>query len=227
MIPPRKFQLDEVAALSVSLRMRPPSVPVRLWRWRWETFGLVTVIGGFYLSARALGVLQTGLLILAAAALAFAFRPVREWLINRYWCVLTPHRFRHGCEQSGLLNFRGRIPAVLWTTPMPFGERMYVWCPAGITVDSLIAAHNTLAAACWARDVQTSTTSSRWSQLATVDVIRNSRPATPADLEPTYDDPFPPSTATGPLYGGGSHATDRADRHADWHRAEEEPGLRP
>jgi hypothetical protein len=89
----------------------------------------------------------------------------------RVWCVITAHRLRCGLVQARIQTRRGRLPIILSTTPTPFGERVRLWCPAGITAETLKSARNTLRAACWAADVRVTRDNER-SQRVTVDVIR-------------------------------------------------------
>lgn len=74
---------------------------------------------------------------------------------------------------------RGKLPVVLYTVPTGQGERVQVWCRAGITAADLFAARHVLAAACWAARVQV-IPSLRHSHLVTLEVMRNHYPERPA-----------------------------------------------
>jgi hypothetical protein len=144
------------------------------WRWRYElALALGLAIGGGAL-ALTLGI---GWLIAAGATLAlgtgglWAWPPGREFLVMRAWCVITAHRVRTGCMHAWIQSRDGRLPTVLRTTAEPFGERVRLWCPPGVTAADLEAARDVLSAACWARDVQV-TRSNRHAHLVTLDVIR-------------------------------------------------------
>jgi hypothetical protein len=65
----------------------------------------------------------------------------------------------------------GRLPAVLYTTPTASGERVMLWCRAGITARKLIAARDALRAACWASDVRV-LVNDRRSHIVVLEVIR-------------------------------------------------------
>jgi hypothetical protein len=62
---------------------------------------------------------------------------------------------------------------ILLTTREPFGERVYLWCRAGITAGDLSASRELLAAACWADDVLV-WRGDRYAHLVCLDVIRRS-----------------------------------------------------
>ena len=92
---------------------------------------------------------------IAAIGLAarLAWPASRRRLIARAWCVITPYRVRAGCRHAGVQTPDGRRPGILYTTRAAFGERVALWCRAGITAGDLQAARDVLRAACWARVV--------------------------------------------------------------------------
>jgi hypothetical protein len=59
----------------------------------------------------------------------------------------------------------------LLTTPRPYGERAYIWCPAGISLEDFEEARDLLCSACWASDIKVMS-SSRYSHIVVLDVIR-------------------------------------------------------
>ena len=73
---------------------------------------------------------------------------------------------------AGLDPDQGRpAPAVLYTVPTDFGERVWLWCRAGITAGDLEAARDILRAACWASDVRV-VVNDRRSHIVVLEVIR-------------------------------------------------------
>jgi hypothetical protein len=145
-------------------------LPALIWRWRYEL-----------VLAAALGAVLTALVwalgpewgTITASVMAGACSP--PWprpFAARVWCVITAHRLRCGFVQARIQSRRGRLPVILSTTPAPFGERVRLWCPAGITAEAIKAARTTLRAACWAADVRVTRDRSQC-QRVTVDVIRN------------------------------------------------------
>ena len=60
---------------------------------------------------------------------------------------------------------------VLYTVPADFGERVWLWCGAGIVAADLEAARDILRAACWASDVRV-VVNDRHSHIVVLEVIR-------------------------------------------------------
>ena len=185
----------EAAVSSVSRA----GLPGRLWHRRYE----LALMAGLPLAALAIGyTLGLGWLIaMAATALAvmgavLAWRPARRWLIARAWCVITPHRVRTGCVHAWVQTRDGRLPIVLYTAPADFGERVMLWCRAGITAGDFEGARDILRAACWASDVRV-VVNDRRSHIVVLEVIRR-RPAG----RPDEGDPVTP---------GWPYLTDRAE----------------
>ena len=152
-----------------------PNLIARLWHWRYE---LVLTVGGL------LGVVTIGytlgldwLIAVAAATMAIlitamAWPPSRQRIIARAWCVITPHRVRTGCMHAWVQTRDGRLPVVLYTVPATFGERVWLWCRAGLTAGDLQAARDILRAACWASDIRV-IVNDRRSHIVVLEVIRH------------------------------------------------------
>ena len=102
-------------------------------------------------------------------------------MIARAWCVITPHRIRTGCRHAWVQTRDGRLPVILYTTPAAFGERVTLWCRAGITHGDLEGARDILRAACWASDVRV-VASARYAHVVVLEVIRH-RPAAPPNVD--------------------------------------------
>jgi hypothetical protein len=116
---------------------------------------------------------------MAILAAALIWPPSRQRIIARAWCVITPHRVRTGCAHAWIQTRDGRLPVVLYTVPAHFGERVWLWCRAGITARDLEAARNVLRSACWASDVRV-VVNDRRSHIVVLEVIRRSSPESPA-----------------------------------------------
>jgi hypothetical protein len=95
----------------------------------------------------------------------------RYWLAAHARCIVTAHRIRTGCAQSWIQTRYGKLPIILLTTPRPYGERAYIWCPAGISVEDFEQARDLLRSACWASEIQIMS-STRYSHIVVLDVIR-------------------------------------------------------
>ncbi len=141
------------------------------WRWRTELLvlgGLLAVLA--WLSGQVT-IGWAAVVLAAAIGIAFAVPHSRRFIIGRFWCVLARHRFQRLCWEARLHTRAGRLPVVIWTRPTKVGERLTVWCRAGIAAEDFTARTGELAAACYARDVRV-TRNTRWSQLVTIDIIR-------------------------------------------------------
>ena len=190
-----------------------PGLLARLWHWRYEAgllsgLAAVALASGYALGAVWLiALMATGLGLLAAS---LSWAPTRQRLIARAWCVITPHRVRTGCAHAWVQSRDGRLPVVLYTTRADFGERVTLWCRAGITAGDLLAARDILRSACWASDVRV-VASARYPHIVVLEVIRRGSAGRPGTLtegwpyldrgEPDADDAEEPA-----LYSGlGDH----------------------
>jgi hypothetical protein len=158
-----------------------PGIRELFRNWRYElglSAGLaaVALASGYALGAVWLIALAaTGLVVLAAG---LAWPPSRRRLIARAWCMLTPHRIRAGCRHAWVQTRDGTLPVILYTMTTAFGERVTMWCPAGITYGDLEAARGALRAACWAADVRV-VASPRYPRVVVLEVIRHRAAAPP------------------------------------------------
>jgi hypothetical protein len=177
MTPVRSRQRSEArlrADLAEILTPEPRThLPMLLWRWRYELAVMAAVTAAIVTLVWALGA-EWGLIATSIMA-GLCSPPWPGPVAARVWCVITAHRLRSGFVQARIQTRRGRLPVILSTTPAPFGERVRIWCPAGVTGEAIKSARDTLRAACWAADIRV-TRDHDQSQRVTVDVIRN-RPA--------------------------------------------------
>ena len=146
-----------------------------LWWWRYELGIAAGLPAALILLIRALGAGPTAAGMLATIGVCCFCPPARHAVATAGWRITTPHRLRAGFVQARIHSRHGRLPTVLRTSRQPFGERVRLWCPAGITAADLRSARDMLAAACWAADVQVSG-DARHTHLVTLDVIRCGRP---------------------------------------------------
>lgn len=177
--PRRPNDPSVMSSLETALRgVRRPGPLEFCWHWRWE-FGILTLTAGLAATVAA----NLGLIWLAAiagaglAALGALLRwpPARDRIVARIWCIVTPHRIRTGCVNAWVQSRSGRLPFVLYTVPTEYGQRVQLWCRAGITAADLFAARHVLAAACWAAEVRV-IPSVRHAHLVALEVIRNPTP---------------------------------------------------
>jgi hypothetical protein len=186
-----------VASLETAVRrVRRPGPIGLLWNWRIEIAIVAAVTGVSIAIAGSVGL--TGLAAVSGAGLAvgialLCWPPARSRIVARAWCVITPHRVRAGCVNAWVQTRSGRLPIIWSTTPTDYGERLRLWCPAGITAADLAGASEVLAAACWAAEVRVAA-DARHAHLVTLAVIRNNHPE-----------------RTGPTHRGWPHPRRAAD----------------
>jgi hypothetical protein len=152
-------------------RRAVPNPAVVLWRWRYELVLLAVAtalsVAVWVTGAVVPAVVTAGLTVAAVAAWPAA----RQLVAGRFWCVVTPHRVRTACAEAWLQNRSGKLPMVMWTSADRYGERVVLWCRAGMTAEDLVAQRATLATACWAEDVDVRRDAHR-PHLVTLEVIR-------------------------------------------------------
>jgi len=149
----------------------PPNPLVATWRWRYEIAlltGLAAVLAVGIISA---GIFPTIAVVTVITLAVLGLPPTRQFVLNRAWCIITPHRVRVGCTEAMIYSSRGKIPIIVWTVHQPFGERVLLWCRAGTSVDDFVTNRAILTAACWAQDVAV-LPDVRRPHLVTLDVIR-------------------------------------------------------
>jgi hypothetical protein len=142
-----------------------------LWRWRTELLVLFGLLEALQWLSGQITIRWAAVVLAAAIGITFAVPWSRRFITRRFWCVLARHRFHHLCWEARLHTRAGRLPVVLWTRPTKVGERLTVWCRAGISADDFIANSGELAAACYAREARV-TRNTAWSQIVTVNIIR-------------------------------------------------------
>jgi hypothetical protein len=162
----------------VVTRRRRASLLGLAWAWRKE---FVLAAG---IALLVLAVLRTSGIVWAIAGLSAAIgalSPPWSAQLRAFGCLLiTPHRLRAGLFHARIQNRNGARPLIVGITSEPFGERVRLRCPAGVSAEDLYAVRDILRAACWAADVRIARDMQR-SHLVTVDVIRRPGAVEPAD----------------------------------------------
>jgi hypothetical protein len=184
---------DEYDPAVHRLTRRPRHLPwptTVIWRWRWELAGASSV--SLLLSALWLATGAWLLVVLPITISGLALFPrCRALLSNRVRGAVVQHRVRTGCAKFALHGRRGELPAILWTRVTPFGERLYVQCPPGLTLADFRSESRRLARACRSRSVRVRP-HPRLVQVLVLDVVRRGpdAPTKPYDGE---DDLFRPA----------------------------------
>ena len=141
------------------------------WRWRTELLVLGVLLAAFTWLSGQITIRWAPVVLAAALAIILVIPVSRRFTVRRFWCVLARHRFHRLCWEARLHTRAGRLPVVLWTRPTKVGERLTIWCRAGICADDFAQQCGELAAACYAREARV-TRSTSWSQIVTIDIIR-------------------------------------------------------
>lgn len=128
-----------------------------VWAWNWCT----ARVGPHETTAGALG------LVLVVAGVG----PVRRVVVAVLWCSVTHHRLHVGLVEVRATTRAGRLPLFLSVVPAPFGERVRLWCRAGVSAEDIEDESDRLRAALWCRDVRV-IRDPRRSALVTVEVVR-------------------------------------------------------
>jgi len=171
------------------------NVIVAAWRWRYELAAAAALAAPWIaLDTAAAAALTAGLA--AALGITASVSRGRRLLAARLWCIVTPHRIRSACAHAWIHSRYGKLPVILMTRSRPFGERVYLWCRAGISAADFSSARELLTAACMAKGVQVSR-HSRYAHLVALDVIRRDPPAEWTG-QPWYDTGPPDGTLTIP-----------------------------
>ena len=173
----RQSQTATVAALEQLLAVAgKPNAFLILWRWRYE-FSLV--VGTSLLAmgtVQRVGVHAVLVLIVPtvlAILVALLMSPGLRRLARAHaWRIITPHRIRVACRQARITGRNRKLPIILFTRRKHFGERVLIWCRAGIALPDFTNAQELLVTACWAADVQIKV-HPRYGHLVTLDVVRN------------------------------------------------------
>lgn len=224
-----RAELYPLENLMVTVQQSPAGLA---WRWRTELAVFTVLIAAlvalsFISPVSWLAVHVTGLvritswpvwvsyLVWGAAELAvmagvlLGIPVTRRFIVARFWCVLSRHRFQRLCWEARLHTRKGRLPVVLWVTPTKVGERLFVWCRAGISAEDFTQHTGEFRAACYARDARV-TRNRRWSQLVTIDIIRRDTLAAThqvssplADLASTRQQVAPAALASRPAWPDG------------------------
>jgi hypothetical protein len=168
---------------------------VAAWRWRYE-LATATALAAPWITLPAVPAAGLTAGLAAALVLTATFPQGRRLLAARLWCIVTPHRIRSACAHAWIQSRYGKLPVILLTRSQPLGERVYLWCRAGISAADFSPARELLTAACMATDLQVSR-HSRYAHLVALDVIRREPPAEWTG-HPWYDTGTPDGTLTIP-----------------------------
>jgi hypothetical protein len=141
------------------------------WRWRTELLVLGGLLAALAWLSGQITIRWAAVVLAAAIGIILGVPHSRRFTVRRFWCVLARHRFHRLCWEARLHTRAGRLPVVLRARPTRVGERLTVWCRAGLSAEDFAQHSGELAAACYAREARV-TPNTAWSQLVTIDIIR-------------------------------------------------------
>ena len=143
------------------------------WAWRHaaELVVLVLLVSAWNWSADRIGPHETMAGALGLVLVVAGVGPVRRVVLAVVWCSVTHHRLHVGLVEVRATTRDGRLPLFLSVAPAPFGERVRLWCRAGISAEDIEDEADRLRAALWCQDVRV-IRDRRRSALVTVEVVR-------------------------------------------------------
>lgn len=147
------------APLGAVFRYLPEISAVLGLLWMWTALG------------DRLGDWLAAVVLVATAGLLVWWPTSRRLLAALLGCTVTRHPLRTAVAELRLASRAGRLPLMLWLAPTPVGERVRLWCRAGVSAEDIADEAERLRAACFARDVRV-TRDRRWSSLVVVEVVR-------------------------------------------------------
>jgi hypothetical protein len=124
--------------------------------------------------------------------------PVRRFLRNRMWCVITRHRVRACLVETRTLNYSGNLPFVIGCFSTKTGQVVWLWMRPGLSIEKLENQTETLASACWARSAL---------------IARSQRNAALVRIDIDRRDPLAKKTITSPLLHDTSGLPEAAVAH--------------
>ena len=140
-------------------RHLPELLALAVLAWLWSTM------------AGAVGRGWTAVVFVAVVVVLVVLPWSRRVLLVVLGCLVTQTRLRTGLIELRLTTHSGRLPFVLWLAPTPVGERVWLWCRAGVSPEEIADETDGLRSACFAREVRV-TRDRRWSSLVVLDVVR-------------------------------------------------------
>ncbi|MEV0283955.1 hypothetical protein AB0H36_07505 [Kribbella sp. NPDC050820] len=182
------------------------STPVKfllaVWRWRWELFVLASIAYITIAHGEAItGYFQSNplwldaLLIIVLCGWIVTDNPLRRFVLNRIWCVITRHRLRACLVEMRTLNYSGNLPFIFGCLSTKTGQIVWLWMRPGLSMEDLDNKAETIASACWARSAV---------------IARSKRNAAVVRIEINRRDPLSKTHITSPLLNDTSDMPEAA-----------------
>ncbi|MBO0883119.1 MAG: hypothetical protein J2P17_22845, partial [Mycobacterium sp.] len=123
-----------------------------IWWWTPEIALAIGLGYGWTALADATN-LVVHLIVVAAIAAPFVWRPVRRVAWSLVRCLFVRHRLRVCFAQFIIANKSGSLPFILWAVPTPVGERVWIYLRPGLSLTYLQQNAEKIAVACSAASV--------------------------------------------------------------------------
>jgi hypothetical protein len=142
-----------------------------VWRHAAELLVLGLLVWGWNWSSDRIGPHETMAAAVGLVLVVAAVGPVRRVVLAVVWCSVSHHRLHAGLVEVRATTRDGRLPLFLSVVPAPFGERVRLWCRAGISAEDIEDESDRLRAALWCQDVRV-IRDRRRAHRVTVEVVR-------------------------------------------------------
>lgn len=124
-----------------------------LWWWSTEVLLAVVLLTGWVQLANHTSTLVTLVVVAVIVGVPAGIPKLRRLVIAWSWCLIVRHRLRVCFAQFIIANQSGSLPLILWATPTPVGERVWVYLRPGLSAKDLEGRLDKIAVTCHASTV--------------------------------------------------------------------------
>ncbi|MFI9641328.1 hypothetical protein ACIG87_14905 [Micromonospora sp. NPDC051925] len=124
-----------------------------LWWWTPEIVLAVLLLTGWVQLATHTPTLVTLAVVAVVLGVPAAVPVLRRLVVAWVWCLIVRHRLRVCFAQFIIANQSGSLPLILWATPTPVGERVWVYLRPGLSLADLEGRLDKIAVTCHASSV--------------------------------------------------------------------------
>ncbi|MGW3793183.1 hypothetical protein ACWD8I_18750 [Micromonospora arida] len=124
-----------------------------LWWWTPEIVLAVLLLTGWVQLATHTPTLVTLAVVAVVLGVPAAVPTLRRQVVAWVWCLIVRHRLRVCFAQFIIANQSGSLPLILWATPTPVGERVWVYLRPGLSLADLEGRLDKIAVTCHASSV--------------------------------------------------------------------------
>ncbi|WP_018253044.1 hypothetical protein [Salinispora mooreana] len=124
-----------------------------LWWWSTEILLAVVLLTGWVQLANHTSTLVTLVVVAVLVGVPAGIPKLRRLVIAWSWCLIVRHRLRVCFAQFIIASQSGSLPLILWATPTPVGERVWVYLRPGLSAKDLEGRLDKIAVTCHASTV--------------------------------------------------------------------------